>query len=208
MAPRRQRSAQSSAAIWLAAAATATVLAAGASWWVSRQSANDDAGQDSTGTTSLPPSGIVKRLASRYKLHVVVPSPSGKSVKAPPSYLTETSGGNPSTFDPKRLLAHETPSGVVHIARFLGGTLIIVNGVMTDDADEDQAAAVADGGIAADALTWQPCSVNKLIKDTKTFVRGIIIAQGESDGEALDKDVANHVVTVEGWQTLCYSLNV
>ncbi|KAM0789814.1 hypothetical protein ACM66B_006665 [Microbotryomycetes sp. NB124-2] len=223
MPPRRRTSATpTSTALWLAAAAATSVVAAGLTWWLtsststsSQRNSPDARDRDNTQsrdpakpspsrTAALarnpgqsltlccrkpPPRFVVERLSSRFKLHIVVPSPSGKPVTSPYDDVT--------TFDSKRLISHETPTGLVHVTRFLRGTVVFVNGdSVQDDLEQEQ---------HSQKVKWEHVNINKLVRDTRTFVKGTIVMQAQ-DAQALDDDLVQSVAIVVGWTDLCDQL--
>ncbi|KAK4051546.1 hypothetical protein OIV83_002686 [Microbotryomycetes sp. JL201] len=196
MTPRRRTPSKISPAVWLAAAAATSLAAAGVAWWMSTaatSSTADERDNDSE-RDMLPPKFVVQRLSAKFKLHLVVASPSGQSINSPYDDV--------QTFERKRLIAHETPTGVVHVTRFLGGTVVFINGhsVYGDDLSTEKE------GNDDNSQAWEYLNVNKLVRDTRTFVKGTIIVQGSKETLALDDDVAFSVAVMGGWLDLCEQL--
>jgi hypothetical protein len=129
----------------------------------------------------FPPASLIARLTPFYTLHLVIPSPAGQPLSLPASYAS-------TDFESKRLIPHETPEGVIHVVRALGGTVVFINGRL--EAEEERE-GFADG---------VRIGVERLVRETRTFVRGVLVVNGEGK-EELGKE-AKGVSVVEGWEEL------
>lgn len=143
-------------------------------------------GAHPSSTLQLPPAALVSALASHFTLHILIPST--HTFTPPETYLTEA-----SPFQPSRLLFHSTPDGLTHIARSLGGWLVLVSDeVAAEDGEEVERAS---GKQARVEVEWE-----RSAREVGTFVKGVIrvVAQG---GEEV-KEGLKHVTVVDGWEGL------
>jgi len=193
MPPRR--SAQDSAApFWLGVTAVSAVVAT-ASWaWYSLRGATAADGEAAApvgkakrsgpkptlalAASVLPPTWLISRVAEDYNLHLIFPA---RSPFPFPAQYTATS------IDPRQLLFHETPEGLTHVARVVGGILVY-----------------ACPGVEGDALPTPDdvgeVDLQKLEQDTKAFVRDFVVVGG---GETTNDGKA-----VKGWEGLAQLLRV
>jgi hypothetical protein len=129
----------------------------------------------------LPPAWLVAALHEHFNVHLLFPSPA--PFVLPSDYL-------PSSFDARRVIFHEKGEGAVHVARVLGGMLIVVRGL---EGEELPASDRADG--------TDEVEIGKLVRDVRSFVSDIVVvraSEGDVDGAKV----------VEGWTALAALLGL
>lgn len=134
--------------------------------------------------SQLPPAWLVASLHEHSKVHLLFPCPA--PFVLPSDYL-------PSGFDARRVLFHEKGEGVVHVARVLGGMLIVVRGL---GGEELPASDGVRGGDESDEV-----EIGQLVRDVRSFVSDIVVVRtsgGEVDGAKV----------VEGWTELAALLGL
>ncbi|ORY82884.1 hypothetical protein BCR35DRAFT_303505 [Leucosporidium creatinivorum] len=149
--------------------------------------------------SSFPPSSIIALLSTHFTLHLVIPSPSGSPLSPPPSYAALA-----SSFDLARIIPHETAEGAIHVVRALAGTVVFANGDLPSESTETEQADDGQGSSSQGSMESLPLS--RLIKDTRTFVRGVLVVKGDG-GEPLG-DESRGVAEVQGWEELVARLGV
>ncbi|KAI5481319.1 hypothetical protein MNV49_004941 [Pseudohyphozyma bogoriensis] len=199
--PPRRRLRDSTAPLWLAATAATTIIAGGVWAWYALRDATPATEQESASaptervkrrngpkpplslaTPVLPPTWLISRISDDYELHLIFPTKS--SFPSPPQYRA-------TSFDPHRILFHETAEGLTHLARVVGGILVKVErGV------EGEELPIEDGEEMVEVDTA------KLKEGTGNFVREFIVVGG--GGASGDK--AGTVV--KGWEELAQLLGV
>lgn len=87
--------------------------------------------------------------------------------------------------------------------RTLAGTVVFANGDLPSESAETEHGQGSSREVAFEALP-----LARLIKDTRTFVRGVLVVTGGEDGKEPLGDESRGVAEVQGWEELVARLGM